>query len=73
MFMVNKAKPESDVSIMSDASGSWGCGAIYGINWFQLKWADLGSSKEQNITVKELLPIVVASAVCGAQWAGMTV
>ena len=38
-----------------------GCGALYGREWFQLKWAGQGRSSEQNITVKELLPIVIAS------------
>lgn len=71
--MVNKTKPEADVSIVSDASGSWGCGAIHGASWFQLKWAGLGSAKDQNITVKELLPIVVAAALWGVQWTGKTV
>ena len=55
------------VSITSDASGSWGCGAFSSTNqWFQLQlpveWASV------HITVKELLPIVV-SCMCsvGAQ------
>ena len=36
MVTVNKVNPECDITIVSDASGSWGCGAIYGPNWFQL-------------------------------------
>ena len=73
MFMVNRTKPECDMSIVSDASGSWGCGAIFGPNWFQLRWAGLGSTRDQNITVKELFPIVVAAAVWGPLWAGKTI
>ena len=46
MSAVNKARPEFEVSIISDASGSWGCGALNGREWFQLKWAGHGSSRE---------------------------
>ena len=46
MFMVNRTKPECDMLIVSDASGSWGCGAIFGPNWFKLRWAGLGSTRD---------------------------
>ncbi len=71
MSMVNKARP--DCEIVSDASGSWGCGAINDREWFQLQWAGHGAYRDQNITVKELLPIVIAAAVWGPNWAGKTV
>ena len=48
-------------------------GRYFNQNWFQIRWAGLGSIGEQNITVKELLPIVLAAAVWGPQWAGKTV
>ena len=73
MSSVNKGQPEFEVSIISDASGSWGCGAMNGREWFQLKWAGMGAISEQNITVKELLPIVLAAALWGSEWAGKTV
>ena len=73
MSVVNKARPQCHLSIVLDASGSWGCGAVHRSEWFQLKWAGLGSSGERNFTVKELLPIVVAAALWGAEWSGMTV
>ena len=50
-----------------------GGGALYGREWFQLKWAGQGRSSEQNITVKELLPIVIAAAIWGQAWGGKTV
>ena len=28
------------VEIWSDASGSWGCGAVWGAQWFQVWWSD---------------------------------
>ena len=74
MFVVNKDEPEFDVSIVSDTSGSWGCRAICSREWFQLRWADLaGFKQDQNITIKELLPIVVAAARLGANWTRKTV
>ena len=62
----------SKMVITSDASGNWGCGAFCTNNrWFQVQWPDSWSSV--HITVKELLPIVVACAVWGKAWKGMTV
>ena len=50
----------------SDASGSWGCGAWFGHEWFQLRWD--ARSFHLPITVKELLPIVLADAIWGPTW-----
>ena len=54
------------LQMASDASGSWGCGAWYGMNWFQLQWD--GRSSALPIMVKELLPVVLACAVWGQTW-----
>ena len=55
-------------TVVSDASGSWGCGAFVedSLAWFQLCWPQswIGCS----IAVKELFPIVVAAAVWGDTW-----
>ena len=59
MSAVNKVRPELEVSIISDAFGSWGCGALNGREWFQLKWA--GHDVEYNIIIKELVPIMIAA------------
>ena len=46
--------------VTSDASGSWGCGAIHNTSWFQLAWPlDLASKP---IHCKELVPIVGAAS-----------
>lgn len=49
-----------NVVITSDASGKWGCGAYLeeGDRFIQYKWQE--DIVESNITVKELLPIVMA-------------
>ena len=59
------------VTLTSDASGGWGCGAYCGADWFQLQWA--GPTADFHITIKELIPIVVAAALRGQQWVGTTV
>jgi len=59
-------------TITSDASGSWGCGAYtYSGEWFQLKWPKRWH--HYHITVKELLPIVVAVAAWGRDWQGRSI
>ena len=55
-------------SLMSDASGSWGCGVYWGDKWFQWQWA--GPSQEWVIALKELLPILFALVVWGRRWVG---
>lgn len=58
-------------TVVSDASGRWGCGAFWAEKWFQLQWHD--QLHDTHITVKELIPIVLAAAVWGPQWLGKTV
>ena len=55
------------IEVVSDASGVFGCGAFSTPHgWFQLQWpADWQSI---SITVKELVPIVIAAALWGHQW-----
>lgn len=59
------------VTVITDASGSWGCRAFSGQQWFMLPWS--GPMKECHITIKELFPIVVAAAVWGKSWKGKVV
>ena len=59
------------IVVTSDASGRWGCGAFFDQKWFQLQWAS--SMQDSNITIKELVPIVLAAAVWGKEWYGLTV
>lgn len=57
-------------TMYSDASGSWGCGAVYGENWFQIKWDT--RAEGYHISIKELIPIVVAAAIWGRPFRGKT-
>ena len=58
------------VFLTSDASGSWGCGAFSGNEWFQFQWTS-EHGFEEHITFKELFPIVLAVMVWGREWAGL--
>ena len=52
------------VEVVSDASGSYGCGAFsLAHSWFQIEWTESWQSMG-----KELAPIVVAAALWGHQW-----
>ena len=54
------------LTITSDASGSWGCGAIWEHRWFQLQW--VGPLQEALIATKEFVPVVLAVAIWGRHW-----
>ena len=62
--------PQSTPQVMltSDASGAWGCGAWSESDWFQLQWDKSSAAKQ--ITIKELLPIVIAAVIWGHSWHG---
>ena len=57
-----------DAEFYTDAYGMWGCGAFHHPHWFQLQWSEPWSNYP--ITIKGLLPIVLAVAIWGQQWAG---
>ena len=63
---IHKKRTEPDVIFSSDASGSWGCGAIWATRWIQCEWQSTWVGK--SIALKELLPIVLACAIWGALW-----
>ena len=60
-----------NVHLFSDASGSWGCGAFWGSQWFHLQWPT--SLQLLPIAIKELVPVVIAAAIFGQQWHGKLV
>ena len=59
------------MTLHTDASGTWGCGALLYPQWFQLQWPEAWSSVA--IMIKELVPIVLACAVWGPRLARKTV
>lgn len=54
------------VHLETDASGNWGCAAVWGSDWLQWEWNNVAS--QWQIAPKELLPIVMASMVWGKEW-----
>ena len=63
--------PHPSTHIASDASGSWGCGALCNGQWFQLQWPT--SCQDKHISFKELIPIVLAVMVWGHEWRGSAI
>ena len=56
------------MNVFTDASGTFGCGALWGNLWLQGQWPLEWESV--NIMVKELVPVVLACAMWGSQWSG---
>ena len=61
----------ADIQFTTDASGSWGCRTYWHPHWFQLKWPV--TLTNAHISVKELVPIVLAVAMWGQLWRDYTI
>ena len=59
------------VTLVSNASGNWGCGAFWGRDWFHLPWNN--ALQDSHISTKEPAPIVLATAIWGRAWQGHTI
>ena len=55
-----------DITVYSDASSGWGCGAYTDELWFQLEWPP--EAKDFSIGIEELIPVVVSAALFGKAW-----
>ena len=64
-------RQSADLSVFSDASGVWGCGAYITSKWFSLKWCS--RLQPLPIAIKELIPVVLAAAIWGNHWSSKTV
>ena len=72
MKEVHRYRSSATVTCTSDESGRQGCGAYSSSgDWFQLEWPE--AWREVHITIKELLPVVVAVATWGKQWQGRNI
>ena len=67
----NSRKQSPDITVLTNASGSWGCGVSWGTYWLQLQWPS--HLKDLSIAVKELIPVMLAAAIFGPQWSGKVV
>ena len=70
-YRSNRESP--DAEFWSDASGSWGCGAIWKGQWLQLQWQPDSYMQDASIAVKEMLPIVLSCFAWRHAWWGCTV
>ena len=59
--------------MVPDASGSWGCGLFLPAshNWFLIPWPLC--LQKINITTKELFLVVMAAAIGGKHWTGLSI
>ena len=64
---------QANLSLWSDASGSWGCAAYWEGSWFHFPWSYLPQLQSLPIATLELLPILAACAIWGHQWSRATV
>ena len=69
LYNYRRANPQ--IHVFSDASGSWGCGAYSGKEWFQLQWPT--TMPGCHISVKEMIPVVIAAVVWGQHWRGLSI
>ena len=60
-----------EITVCTDASGSWGCGGYTATDWFQYKW--LAHHCVLSIASKELIPVVISAAIFGRRWSGKIV
>ena len=58
---------DPSITVTSDASGSWGCGAFVDSTWFQVQWPTTWEG--HNIARKEMAPVLLAAATWGKRWA----
>ena len=66
MFLSDQWLPNHTLHLFTDAAGSLGYGAVFGQQWFYGSWPE--SWANENITLKELYPIVAAVYTWGNTW-----
>ncbi len=62
------ATSANTIVLVSDASGTWGCGAFYSRSWLQCRWTH--SWADINIAAKEFVPILLGLGTWGHKWTG---
>ena len=69
LMCFDRANPQ--ISVTSDASGTWGYGAYEGDKWLQFEWPT--TMEASHISVREMIPVVMAAALWGQYWTGKSV
>ena len=70
-FLMGSWTPLPNFEISSDAASGIGCGAIFENSWFALRWPELPELPD--ITILELVPIVLAACFWGTFWSQQTI
>lgn len=70
-YLASLCPTPPSVHVFTDASGLFGCGAVWGSEWLQLQWTE--SSSPLPITQKEVLAIVIAIAGWAKRWQNQSV
>ena len=71
LYQLKRHSPDEEY--FTDASGSWGCAAMWEGQWFQLEWLSVPSFATTSKAPKELLPVVLPAGTWGHIWAGKTI
>ena len=72
LYRLNRQATDSEFH--TNASGSWGCAALWEGYGFQLPWVSCPSFASASIAPKELLPVVLAASTWGNNyWSGKTI
>ncbi len=69
-LLISESLANPHIQVISDASTSWGCGALCGVEWFQIQWPKTSSD---HISGLEMIPIVAAAITWGAAWTNLSV
>ena len=63
-----------DIELQTDASGSIGCGAMWGRRWMSVLWKwDRRDEVVVNVAILELIPIVLAAEAWGHKWSRLRI
>ena len=68
LSLLRSTSAKADFCIQTDVSGSWGSRAYFHGRWFQLPWDK--TWQHMGIMAKELLPIVISTAIWGPSLSG---
>ena len=74
LFTFREWRCSADLDLQTDASGSWGCGAVWGSSWMAVPWR-WSERRERvvNIAILELVPILLAAEAWGDKWSRMKI
>ena len=74
LFTSRDWRCSADLKLQTDASGTWGCGAVWESHWMTVPWKWSERTKQVvNIAVLELIPIVLAAEAWGSNWSRLRI